>query len=149
MVNVGENAPDFIMKDQHDKDVRLRYFHGKKVLLAFYVADWSPVCGPEMTCFKDDLSELKNQGINVLCISVDSMWSHKAFAAHLGIDFPLLSDLKKDVSRMYGLLRQEGFSERAYLLIDENGVVRWKHVMPKPGERLEADDILKAIEEMK
>ena len=149
MVNVGDKAPDFIMKDQHDKDVRLKDFHGKKVLLAFYVADWSPVCGPEMTCFKDDLGELKDHDIDVLGISVDSVWSHKAFAKHLDIDFSLLSDLKKDVSKMYGLLRQEGFCERAYLLIDENGVVRWKHVMPNPGDKLEADDILKAIERVK
>src|SRR3989338_324883 len=137
MVNVGEKAPDFTMKDQNDNDVRLSDYSGKKVLLAFYVADWSPVCGPEMACFKDDMGELRNLGVDVVGVSGDSVWSHKAWAQHLGIDFPILSDLKKDVSRMYGLLRQEGFSERAYLLIDENGVVRWKHVMPKPEERLE------------
>lgn len=149
MINVGDKAPDFSMKDQHDKDVRLGDFHGKKVLLAFYVADWSPVCGPEMTCFKDDMSELKGLGLHVLGISVDSIWSHKAWAQQLGIDFPILSDLKRDVSRMYGLLRQEGFSERAYLLIDEHGVVRWKHVMPNPGDRLDNSEIMKAIESLK
>ena len=149
MVNVGEKAPDFVLKDQHDRDVRLHDFHGKKVLLAFYVGDWSPVCGPEMACFKDDLGELRNHSIGVLGISVDSVWSHKAWAKHLGIDFSILSDLKREVSRAYGLLRQEGFSERAYLLIDENGIVRWKHVMPNPGDRLEAEDILKGIEKIK
>ena len=146
MVNVGEKAPDFSLKDQHDNDVRLSSFHGRKVLLAFYVADWSPVCGPEMTCFKDDMNELRNLGIDVLGISVDSLWSHKAWAHQLGISFPILSDFSKEVSRRYNLLRPEGFSERAYLLIDEHGVVKWKHVMPKPGEKLDSHEILKAIQ---
>lgn len=149
MINIGDKAPDFIMKDQHDKDVRLADYHGKKVLLAFYVADWSPVCGPEMTCFKDDMSELKNLGIDVIGISVDSVWSHKAWAHQLGIDFPILSDFKRDVSRIYGLLRQEGFSERAYLILDKHGIVKWKHVMAKPGEKLDNSEIMKAIENLK
>ena len=149
MVNVGEKAPDFSLKDQNDRDIVLSDFHGQKVLLAFYVADWSPVCDPEMTCFKDDLGELRDQDITVLGISVDSLWSHKAWAAHLGIGFSILSDFSKEISRKYGLLRPEGFCERAYLLIDENGIVRWKHVMPKPGDRLESGDILKAIENVK
>lgn len=149
MVNVGEKAPDFALNDQHDNEVKLSDFNGRKVLLAFYVADWSPVCGPEMTCFKDDMNELCNLGINVIGISVDSTWSHKAWAQQLGIDFPILSDFSKDVSRAYGLLRPEGFSERAYLLIDEDGVVRWKHVMPKPAEKLNNSEILKAVNEIR
>ena len=146
MVNVGDKAPDFSMKDQHDRDVRLSDFHGKKVLLVFYVADWSPVCGPEMTCFKDDMSELKGLGVNVLGVSVDSIWSHKEWARQLKIDFSILSDFSREVSRSYGLLRAEGFSERAYLLIDGSGVVRWKHVMANPGEKLDNSEILRAIE---
>ena len=148
MVNVGDKAPDFSMKDQHDNDVRLSSYHGKKVLLAFYVADWSPVCGPEMVCFKDDMSELKNLGVNVLGISVDSIWSHKAWAQQLGIDFSILSDFSRDVSRKYSLLRPEGFSERAYLLIDEQGIIKWKHVMQKPGEKLDNSEIMEALEKI-
>ena len=149
MVNVNDKAPDFALKDQHDNDVKLSSYHGKKVLLAFYVADWSPVCGPEMTCFKDDMSELKDIGVDVLGISVDNIWSHKAWAQQLGIDFPILSDFTRDVSKMYGLLRPEGFSERAYLLIDEHGVVKWKHIMPKPGEKLDNSEIIEAIENVR
>ena len=145
MVNAGDKATDFSMKDQNDKDVRLSDYKGKKVLLAFYVADWSPVCGPEMTCFKDDMSELKGLGVDVLGISVDSGWSHKAWAHQLGIDFPILSDFTREVSRKYGLLRPEGFSERAYLLIEEHGVVKWKHVMQKPAEKLDNSEIMEAI----
>lgn len=146
MVNAGEKAPDFSMKDQHDNDVKLSDFHGKKVLLAFYVADWSPVCGPEMACFKDDMGELRDLGVDVIGVSVDSTWSHKAWAKHLGIDFPILSDFTRDVSRSYGLLRPEGFSERAYLLVDGTGKVIWKHVMAKPAEKLDNSEILKALE---
>ncbi len=149
MVNIGEKAPDFTMKDQHDNDVRLSDFQGKKVLLAFYVADWSPVCGPEMACFKDDFAELQGLGVDIVGVSVDSIWSHKAWAKHLGIDFPILSDFTRDVSRSYGLLRPEGFSERAYLLVDEEGIVRWKHVMEKPAEKLDNSEIMKAIEKVK
>ena len=148
MINVGDHAPDFVMKDQHDNDVRLSDFKGKKVLLAFYVADWSPVCGPEMACFKDDMGELKGLGIDVLGISVDSIWSHKAWAQHLGIDFPILSDFSREVSRSYGLLRPECFSERAYLIVDENGNVAWKHVMQKPAEKLDNSEILEAVKKL-
>ena len=73
MINVGEHAPDFVMKDQHDNDERLSDFQGRKVLLAFYVADWSPVCGPEMTCFKDDMGELKGLGINAIRHGLSSL----------------------------------------------------------------------------
>ncbi len=149
MVMVGEPAPDFILKDQSDKEVRMSDFRGKKVLLAFYVADWSPVCEPEMKCLHDDIGKLKEYGIEVIGISVDSLWSHKAWANHMGVDFSLLSDFSKNVTKNYGLLRPEGFSERAYILVDENGIIRWKHVMPVPGQRLENEEILKHIENMK
>ena len=114
----------------------LRDFRGKKVLQAFYVADWSPVCGPEMICFKDDIGDLQKHNVSVLGISVDSTWSHKAWAQDMDIDFPILSDFNRETSRKYGLLRAEGFSERAYLLIDD-GVVKWKHVMANPAEKLD------------
>jgi len=148
MVSVGDKAPDFALKDQNDKEVRMSDYRGKKVLLAFYVADWSPVCEPEMKCFDDDLSKLNGHGIEVIGISVDSAWSHKAWAKHMGINFPLLSDFSKATSRMYGLLRPEGFSERAYILVDEHGIVRWKHVMPVPSQRLENEEIIRKIQEV-
>ena len=149
MVNVGDKAPDFNLKDQHDNDVKLSSLRGKKVLLAFYPFDWSPVCTTEMACFKDDLSELKGHGLDVLAISVDSVWSHKAWAKAMNVTFPLLSDFGKETVRHYGLLRAEGFSERAYLLVDEHGVVKWKHVMPSPGERIENSEIVSAINHAK
>ncbi len=149
MVIVGERAPDFTLKDQNDKEVKLSDFHGKKILLAFYVADWSPVCGPEMKCFSDDIGKLREHDISVVGISVDSVWSHKAWSEQMGISFPILSDFDKNVSKAYGLLRPEGFSERAYILIDEHGIIKWRHVMPQPGQKLDNEEILKAIEKLK
>lgn len=147
MVNVGEKAPDFALKNQDDKEVRLSDFRGKNVLLAFYPFDWSPVCTTEMSCFNNDLNSLQKHA-QVLGISVDSVWSHKAWSDAMGINFPLLSDFGKNVIRAYGLLRPEGFSERAYALVDGNGVVKWKHVMHSPGERLENVEIVEAIEKV-
>lgn len=145
--NVNFAAPDFALKDQNDKEIKLSDFIGKKVLLAFYPFDWSPVCTVEMKCYNQDMTELENLGIQVIGVSVDSVWSHKAFAASLGIDFPLLSDFSKETVRKYGLLKEEGFSERAYFLVNEAGIITWKHVMPSPGQRLENKAIMAAIKE--
>src|SRR3989344_8532219 len=137
MVEIGQKAPDFKLKDQDQNEVSLSSFHGKNVLLAFYPFDFSPVCTIEFACFQDDFSELGNLGVQVLGISVDSHWSHKAFADKLGLKFPLLSDFGKEASKHYGVLRQEGFSERAYFLIDEQGIIKFRKVMPTPKERME------------
>lgn len=144
MVNVGDKAPDFELADQNDRKIRLADYRGKKVLLAFFPFAFSPVCTDEMKCFREDMGELENEGLHILAISVDSGWSQKAWASQLGITHPVLSDFNRDVCRQYGVLRPEGFSERAYFLIDESGTIRWKHVMPQPGLRLENSDILEA-----
>ncbi len=146
MVEIGQKAHDFKLKDQDQNEVSLSSFHGKKVLLAFYPFDFSPVCTTEFACFQDDLNELKNLNVQVLGISVDSHWSHKAFSDKLGLNFPLLSDFGKEVSKLYGVLRQEGFSERAYFLVDGEGIVKFKQIMPTPRERLENEVLLKEIE---
>ncbi|MBI2108509.1 peroxiredoxin [Candidatus Woesearchaeota archaeon] len=145
MVNVGDKAPDFKLKDQNQNEVSLSSFHGKNVLLAFYPFDFSPVCTTEFACFQDDLSELGNLGVQVLGISVDSHWSHKAFADKLGLKFPLLSDFGKEASKYYGVLRQEGFSERAYFLIDKHGIIKFRKVMPTLKERMENSDLIAEI----
>src|SRR3989338_7821367 len=126
MVETGQKAPDFKLKYQNQNEVSLSSFHGKNVLVAFYPFDFSPVCTAEFSCFQDDLNELNNLNAQVLGISIDSHWSHKAFADKLGLEFPLLSDFGKEVSRQYGVLRQEGFSDRAYFLIDKAGIIKFK-----------------------
>lgn len=149
MVNIGDKAPDFRLKDQDQNEVSLSSFHGKNVLIAFYPFDFSPVCTTEFSCFQDDFNELNNLNAQVLGISVDSHWSHKAFADKLGLNFLLLSDFGKDVAKQYGVLRQEGFSERAYFLVDGNSIVRFKKIMPTPKDRLENNDLIAEIKKIK
>lgn len=146
MVEVGSKAPEFTLKDQNEKDVSLADFAGKKVLLAFFPFAFSPVCTEELGCFESDMSQFTEKGINVLGISVDSTWSNKAFADQLGVNYPLLSDFAKECSKSYGLLREEGFSERAYIVVDEQGNVSFKHVMDSPANKLDNEELLKSLE---
>ncbi|MBI1935886.1 redoxin domain-containing protein [Candidatus Woesearchaeota archaeon] len=145
MPEINEYAPDFTLPDQDGKDVRLSDFRGKNVLLAFYPFDFSPVCTIEFGCFKQDLSKLNDLDIQVLGISVDSKHCHKEFANKLKLNFPLLSDFGKEVCKLYGTLRKEGFSERAYFIIDRNGIIRFRHVMPAPKDRLENSELIKEL----
>lgn len=149
MVNVGVKAPDFSLPDQDGKETKLSSFLGKNVVLAFYPFDFSPVCTIEFGCFQDDLNELNNLNAQVLGISVDSKYCHKEFANKLGLKFPLLSDLNKEVCKLYGTLRPEGFSNRAYFIIDKTGVIKFRHTMPTPGERLENKELIEALSKLK
>ncbi|MEK6827788.1 MAG: peroxiredoxin [Nanoarchaeota archaeon] len=145
MINVGEEAPDFTLVDQDGKERKLSDFRGKNVILAFYPFDFSPVCTVEFGCFEQDLSKLNDLSAQVLGISVDSKYSHKEFAKKLGLNFPLLSDFNREVCKTYGTLRKEGFSERAYFIIDAEGIVRFKYFMPTPGERIENEQLIEEL----
>lgn len=147
MVDVGDKAPDFALKDQNENEVKLGDFAGKKLLAAFFPFAFSPVCTEELGCFESDMEQFKVKGVAVIGVSVDSTWSNKAFADKLGVHYPLLSDFGKKASGAYGVLRTDGFSERAYFLVDENGIVKYKHVMDSPGNKLDNEALLKAIEE--
>ena len=130
-IAVGQPAPDFILKDQSQKEVKLSDFRGKNVVLAFYPLDWSPVCSREHACFVDDLRSFENLNAQVLGISVDSAWSHKAFAEKMGIHYPLLADFepKGAVASKYGLyLTDKGITNRATVIVDKQGVVRHVNV---------------------
>ena len=137
MAEIGKPAPEFILPDQDGKDVELSGFKGKKVILAFYPFDFSPVCTVEFGCFQDDISELENLNAQVLGISVDSKYCHKQFAKELKLKFPLLSDFGREVCKLYGTLREDGFSNRAYFIIDQNGILRYKKIMQIPKDRIE------------
>ena len=145
MTGINDKAPEFELKDQNNNSVKLSDFKGKKVLIAFFPFAFSPVCSDELGCFESDMEEFSNKGAKGLGISVDSTWSNKAFAEKLGVNFPLLSDFSKEVSKAYGVLRKEGFSERAYFAIDGNGIITFKHVMGIPGKKLDNSKILEAI----
>ena len=146
----GAPAPDFALHATPDQLVSLSDFRGKAVILAFYPADWSPVCGDQMALYNEILPEFHRMGAEMIGISVDGAWCHAAFAAARKLHFPLLSDFepKGAVARAYGAYRDgDGHSERALFVIDGEGVIRWSYCSPvgvNPG----ADGILDALEAM-
>ena len=126
-IAVGQSAPDFTLKDQNQNEVTLSSFRGKNVVLAFYPLDWSPVCTKEHACFVDDLKTFEGVNAQVLGLSVDSVWSHKAYAEKLGISYPILADFhpRGAVASQFGLyLADKGITNRATVLIDKEGIVR-------------------------
>ncbi|HEY2157330.1 MAG TPA: peroxiredoxin [Isosphaeraceae bacterium] len=146
----GTKAPDFALHTTPDQAVSLSDFRGQPVILAFYPADWSPVCGDEMALFNEVLPEFQKHNAELLGISVDGVWCHLAFSRDRKLRFPLLSDFepKGAVAKQYGAYRQsEGVCERALFVIDGEGTIRWSHVSPigvNPG----ADGVLRALEEL-
>ena len=146
----GTPAPDFTLPVTPDQRVALSELRGRPVILAFYPADWSPVCGDQMALYNQVLSEFHRHGAELLGISVDGVWCHRAFAEDRHLHFPLLSDFepKGGVARTYGVYREhEGTTERALFVIDAAGVIRWSYVSPvgvNPG----ADGILDALERL-
>ena len=144
----GTPAPSFALADQSGAKVSLESFRGRPVILAFYPADWSPVCGDQMALYNQVLDAFKEHDAQLLGISVDSRWCHGAFANDRRLRFPLLADFepKGEVARKYGAYRaQDGTSERALFVIDGKGIVRWAYVSPidvNPG----ADGILDALD---
>lgn len=146
----GIMAPDFSLRDTPDQKISLSNFLGQPVILAFYPADFSPVCGNQMTLYNEILPEFRKFRAQVLGISVDNIWSHLAFAKDLNLHFPLLSDFqpKGAVSRLYNAYRNDDEeSERALYVIDKNGIIVWSYISPigiNPG----ADGILQALESL-
>jgi peroxiredoxin len=150
MPAVGEPAPDFTLHSTPDQTLALSQLRGHPVVLAFYPADWSPVCGDQMALYNELLSEFRRFHATVIGISVDGAWCHAAFALDRKLHFPLLADFepKGEVSRRYGVYQtQEGISERALFVIDAEGIVRWSYVSPS-GINPGADGILDALEQL-
>jgi peroxiredoxin len=146
----GTAAPDFSLHVTPDQKLSLKELRGKPVILAFYPADWSPVCGDQMALYNEVLSEFHKFGAELLGISVDGVWCHDAFAKDRHLHFPLLADFepKGAVAKSYGAYRTEdGVCERALFVIDKNGVIAWSYCSPvavNPG----ADGILEALENL-
>ncbi len=133
-LRVGSIAPDFTLPDANGREVSLRDFRGAPVVVAFYPLDWSPTCSDQLSLYQAELDEFQRVGASVVGISVDSVYSHGAWAAVRGIAFPLLSDFepKGAVARRYNAYRPgDGFSERALYVIDADGVIRYAHVAPQ------------------
>jgi peroxiredoxin len=133
VLQADTTAPDFQLRCTPDQWISLSELRGQPVILAFYPADWSPVCGDQMTLYNEALSEFQEYGAALLGISVDGAWCHAAFAQERKLHFPLLADFepKGEVARRYGVYRPgDGVSERALFVIDAEGVIRWSHVSP-------------------
>lgn len=149
-LQAGTPAPGFELNATPDQRVKLSDFRGQRVILAFYPADWSPVCGDQLALYNELRDEFSKHNAICIGISVDGAWCHAAFREQRGYKLALLSDFepKGAVARDYHVYRStDGVSERALFVIDEQGVIRWAHVSPigiNPG----ADGILKALEQM-
>jgi peroxiredoxin len=148
MIAAGEPAPDFTLRDQDGKKVSLSDFKGRSVLLVFYPADFSPVCGDQLSIYQEVKPEIAAKGVEIVGISVDSAYAHKAFQEKLGIDTTLLSDFepKGEVARAYGsYLDRAGTANRTLVLVDESGMVAWAYESPSPGEFPGANLIFDAL----
>lgn len=149
-LQAGTKAPDFSLHTTPDQTVALHEFRGRRLILCFYPADWSPVCGDQVTLYNELLPEFRRLGAEVLGISVDGVWCHLAYAKDRKLRFPLLSDFepKGQIARQYGVYyTPAGTSERALFVLDETSTIRWSYVSPigvNPG----ADGILEALESM-
>jgi len=147
----GSRAPDFTLPAAPGKTVTLKELRGSPVILAFYPADWSPVCGDQMALYNQVLPEFQKHGARLVGISVDGPWCHQAFSESRKLRFPLLADFepKGKVAKSYGVYReQDGTTERALFVIDGDGTIVWSYCSPinvNPG----ADGILDALESMR
>jgi peroxiredoxin len=146
-IAVGTTAPDFSLASTSGETVTLSSFRGQRhVLLAFFPLAFTSVCTSELCAFGDDFDAFSASGVEVLPISVDAVPSLKEFRAKYDMKVQLLSDFKREASVAFGVLRPDAFfSERAYILIDAAGVVRWVHVEEHPGLKRENAEILEVI----
>jgi len=151
ILSPGLRAPDFSLRCKPDQSISLSELRGRSVILAFYPADWSPVCGDQMALYNEILDQFQEFQAELLGISVDGAWCHAAYARQNKLHFPLLADFepKGAVARAYGVYNQtEGVCERALFVIDPDGLVHWSYVSPvgiNPG----ANGILSALEDLK
>jgi peroxiredoxin len=150
LLSPGVQAPDFTLSSAPDKTVSLSELKGKPVILAFYPADWSPVCGDQMALYNEILEEFQSHNATLIGISVDGVWCHAAFAKERKLRFPLLADFepKGAVAKAYGAYAEgAGVSERALFVLDGKGVIHWSYLSPmrvNPG----AEGILAALEKL-
>ena len=148
---VGTPAPDFTLPDADGRPVSLSDFRGRPVVLVFYPLDWSPGCSRQLELYQQELAEFEARGAALIGVSVDSVYSHGAWAAVRGITFPLLSDFhpKGEVARRYGVWRNsDGFSDRALYVVDADGVIRWAHVSPRIEHLPDVYDLFATLDEV-
>ncbi len=148
LLTAGTQAPDFTAFVTPDQKLSLSELRGRPVILAFYPADWSPVCGDQMALYNEILPEFQKHNAELIGISVDGVWCHEAFAKDRNLHFPLAADFepKGAIAQSYGAYRsKDGISERALFVIDKDGKIAWSYCSPiavNPG----AEGILDALE---
>ena len=148
---VGTRAPDFTLRNAQGEAVSLSDYAGRPVLLVFYPLDWSPGCSQQLELYQQEIDEFETRGVAVVGISVDSIYSHGAWAAVRGIGFPLLSDFapRGAVAQRYKIWREhDGFSERALYLVDRDGTIRYAHVSPQLHHLPDIYELLTAIDQV-
>lgn len=146
----GQEAPDFTLHVTPDQTLSLSELRGNPVILAFYPADWSPVCSDQMALYNEILPEFHKHKAELIGISVDGYWCHSAFAQNRHLHFPLLADFepKGEVARKYGVYHEKtGTCERALFVVDKEGIIAWSYLSPM-GENPGADGILEALENL-
>jgi peroxiredoxin len=147
VIEAGTKAPDFSLPDHRGQEVSLSDFVGRKLVLAFYPLDWSPVCTDQLSLYQEVVGEIEAQGAVLVGISVDSSYSHRAFRKHLNLTMPLLADFnpKGEVCRAYGAwIEQVDHANRSLVLI-EDGEVKWSFEAPTPAEIPGANLIFDAL----
>ena len=150
MIEVGAQAPDFTLPDQDGKEVSLSGLRGRKVLLVFYPADFSPGCTDQLNLYQEVLPQLEEAGVQLLGISVDGAFCHRAFREQLGVTFPLLADFhpKGEVARSYGVyIESRGHTGRDLVMVGEDGTVAWTHRPDSPLEIPGANLIFDALDQ--
>jgi peroxiredoxin len=150
VIEAGQPAPDFTLKNQDGDEVSLTDFRGKRVLLVFYPFDFSSVCSDQLSVYDEVRSQFEEQGVTVVGVSIDHIHAHRAFREKLGIETTLLADFepKGEVSKAYGsYFEPAGMSSRTLVLVDADGNVEWSYESPSLGEAPGANLIFDALAE--
>ncbi len=136
MVEPGTPAPDFVLRREDGKKVRPDDLKGQTSVLVFYPAAFSPVCTDQLNVYQEVLDEFEARGAKLYGVSCDSTWTQKAFKDKLGITIEQLSDWepKGEACRAFGVYHERGFPQRAIVIVDPDGVVKWSHQAANPGE---------------
>ena len=154
--NIGDKAPEFELPDADMKPRKLSEFRGKKTILAFFPAAESPVCTAEMCALRDSLDQLRDLGANVVGISVDGPFANKFFVQNRHLNFPVLSDYRREVIKKYGIVMSklgpmEGYdaAKRSVFILDENGKVIYRWVSDNPLVEPNYNEIKDALKKAK
>jgi peroxiredoxin len=149
LIEPGARAPDFKLPDQDGNEVSLGDFSGRRLVVAFYPLDFSPICTDQLSLYQEVLDEIEARGASLAGISVDSTYCHRAFRERLNLSMPLLADFhpKGEVSRAYGAwIEGADHGNRSLVLIDGEGTVSWSHASPTPLEIPGANLIFDALD---